>query len=158
MANITDQDIIDHLKEKINFHQQEIKRLQAALNAFVPPANVSAGKSKPAAPAKAAKPAPQAADDVQTPEAAPPQMPATIQIPAKYTDNLSLEEKVVFALNEIKSGFSEDIAGTMAQYEPKSDAKTIGRQITGLLASLKSEGKIQSEKAGRKEKYSLTAS
>ncbi|MBS7564460.1 PqqD family protein [Mucilaginibacter sp. Bleaf8] len=164
MANVTEQDIIDHLEEKIKFHQKEAKRLENLLSAFVSDGSTPrVRKAKLEAvdeaidplPVKQTKPvarkgkaAEQAAPEAQT--------ASTLEIPAKYTDNLSPEAKIAFALNEIGgSGFVEDIANAMAQYEPKSDAKKISRQIAGTLTDLKEQGLIKAEKSGRKEQYSL---
>ncbi|WP_345949376.1 hypothetical protein ABDD95_21245 [Mucilaginibacter sp. PAMB04274] len=150
MANITEQDIINHLKEKINFHQQEAKRLEGILTAFLPEPVAGNGNqtnhiSQPAAKATLAK-AP-----------AEPKPSKELEIPEKYADNLPITAKIAFALKEIGSGFNEDIANAMAQYEPKSDAKTISRQISNVLSNLKSKGQITVEKFGRKDKYSLPA-
>jgi hypothetical protein len=165
MANVTEQDIIDHLREKIKFHQKEAKRLENLLTAFVSDSDsqrnhkaqldaVDEAADQPSAkPAKATarktKPAAAPAEEVPAPKS------SALEIPAKYTDDLPIEIRIAFALNEIGSGFSEDIANTMAQYEPKSDAKKISRQITGALVTLKEQGQIKAEKDGRKERYSL---
>jgi hypothetical protein len=170
MANITDKDIIQHLKEKIKFHeneaqlhQDEAKRLESLLTAFTHDYTSARGRKgkfevvnetletqseqengKPSqAPKKTSKP---------TAKDNPP-----LSVPEKYTDDLPINAKIAFALREIGSGFNEDIANAMAQYEPKSDAQKISKQISGVLSTLKSKGQLSVEKVGRKDKYSLVA-
>lgn len=170
MANITEQDIIDHLQEKIKLHQQEIERLNQEierlnniLSAFNNnPATITSG-SKSGRPAKSATSASKNAarnSAVSNPQpglAPAAELPApALQIPEKYNDKLTTEEKIAYALNEINGGFAEDIAGNMALYEPKSDADKLKRQISGVLTEMKNKGLLQAERIGRKEKYSLT--
>ncbi|WP_158825396.1 hypothetical protein [Mucilaginibacter lacusdianchii] len=168
MANVTEQDIIDHLKEKIKFYQKEAKRLENLLTAFVSDSNTpKSRKAKLEAVDEAIDPLPakeetkstarkaKPAAPIAVTEEEPALQPSSLEIPTKYTDSLPLEARIAFALNEIGSGFSDDIANTMAQYEPKSDAKKLSRQITGPLATLKERGQVNAEKDGRKERYSL---
>jgi hypothetical protein len=168
MPNITEKDIVEYLKQQVAFHQQEAKRFETLLNGFTTaaPAPLKPRNENTASPqpSKAGETKAQSApkntdaekekanteDNTNVTEPAKP-----IDIPAKYSDDLAVELKIGFALREIGSGFIEDIANTMAQYEPKSDAKKITRQITAPLADLKEAGQIKIEKVGRKDKFSL---
>lgn len=160
MANITEQDIIEYLKEKIEFHRNEGKRLEGVLSAFT---GSSITPTNSGDPTKPVDEAPDAIDNNPKPQRNPkpakaiaqPNEVAGLTVPQKYTDDLPVNAKIAFALNEIGSGFNEDIANAMAQYEPKLDAKQISKQITAALSTLKNEGQIKAEKLGRKEKYSL---
>lgn len=160
MANITEKDIINHLKEKIKYHQNEAKRIEGLLSAFSSDTSTQRGRK-----AKI-----EAVDEVlttdQEEDAAPKRKKAAsvrksntaakpLDIPEKYTDDLTINSKIAFALNEIGSGFNEDIADAMAQYEPKSDAPKIRKQISGVLSTLKSKGQLKTEKVGRKDRFSL---
>lgn len=168
MPNITEKDIVEYLKQQVAFHQQEAKRFETLLNGFTAVAPVSAkGKgdnSTAPQPPKASEvkiPAPKSPANTPKEEVNPdeqtgiaePVMP--LDIPAKYSDDLPVNQKIAFALREIGSGFSEDIANAMAQYEPKSDAKKLSRQIIAPLAELRDAGQIKIEKVGRKDKFSL---
>ncbi|QJD95380.1 hypothetical protein HH214_05585 [Mucilaginibacter robiniae] len=160
MATVTEKDIIHHLKEKIKFHQNEAKRIENLLSAFTNDYHTSRSrKAKSEADDEEIDSAPEEfvkssrkandASGVATASVKP------LEIPEKYTDDLPIIAKIAFALNEIGSGFNEDIANTMAQYEPKSDAKKISKQISGILSTLKSKGQLNTEKVGRKDKLSL---
>lgn len=159
MAKVTEKDIVEYLKEKISFHQQEAKRLESLLGAFIqsPAATQKIDEEAVAAPSEklpstrktsAAKPRKGKITESQTVSA--------IDVPEKYTDNLSINSKIAFALHEIGSGFKEDIANAMAQYEPKSDAEKISRQISAALSGLKAKGQINVEKQGRKYRFQLS--
>jgi len=159
MAKVTEKDIVEYLKEKISFHEQEVKRLEGVLEAFIqsPPATQKIDGEAAAAPseklpstrkASAAKPTKGKNSESQAASA--------LDVPEKYTDKLSINSKIAFALHEIGSGFKEDIANAMAQYEPKSDAEKIGRQIAAALSGLKAKGQINVEKLGRKHRFQLS--
>jgi len=168
MPNITEKDIVEYLKQQVAFHQQEAKRFETLLNGFttsaptssksksensVVPHSSKASEAKvPAPKSPATLPKEEASLEEQTNNI---ETPVPLDIPAKYSDDLSVNLKIAFALREIGSGFNEDIANTMAQYEPKSDAKKLSRQITAPLIELKEAGQIKIEKVGRKDKFSL---
>ncbi len=168
MPNITEKDIVEYLKQQVAFHQQEAKRFETLLQGFTASAPASS-KSKsdnavapqPPKVSEAKAPAPKSPvtapkDDTNTEEQTSVAEPAVpLDVPAKYNEDLPINQKIGFALREIGSGFNEDIANAMAQYEPRSDAKKISRQITAPLAELKEAGQIKIEKVGRKDKFSL---
>ncbi len=168
MPNITEKDIVEYLKQQVAFHQQEAKRFETLLNGFAGTAPAAPrGKNENAAVPQSPKANEAKAPASKTPAVAPKEeSPAEeqtnvaepaqpIDIPAKYSDDLPANQKIAFALREIGSGFSEDIANAMAQYEPKSDAKKLARQITAPLAELEEAGQVKVEKVGRKDKFSL---
>ena len=163
MATITEKDIVNHLKEKIKFHQNEARRIENLLSAFGSDSATPRGRkakldavdealepieAQTAATGKKRKTAVGKKTNAATPAKA-------LEIPEKYADNLTVNSKIAFALNEIGSGFNEDIANAMAQYEPKSDAKKISKQISGILSTLKSKGQVSAVKEGRKDRFSL---
>lgn len=164
MPNVTEKDIIDHLREKVKFHQNEARRIEGLLSAF---SSDSPGQRGRRSKVEAAADQVLNTDETQSTttrksnktssaKKTPPATPAKpLEIPEKYTDNLTINGKIAFALNEIGSGFNEDIANAMAQYEPKSDAKKISKQISGVLSILKSKGQLKTEKEGRKDRFSL---
>jgi hypothetical protein len=80
-----------------------------------------------------------------------------MNIPEAYDEHMTINAKIAFALNEIGEGYNEDIANTMAMYEPRSDAKRLGKQISGVLSTLKNKGYLNAKREGRKDKFSLVS-
>ena len=159
MANVTEKDIIDHLKEKIKFHEKEVKRIENLLIAFTGNPDQQKGKKvKAEAVSEAAAPMPATSKKgkVKPEKTSKAGRPSKgLVAPEAYDDKLTLNEKIAFALKEIGSGFNEDIAKAMAQYQPQSDEKKISKQISGVLSVLKTKGQLKTTKEGRKDKYSL---
>jgi hypothetical protein len=153
MANITEKDIIAHLKDKIKFHEQEAKRIESILSAFISDApsvkdkrkaSVEAGdtdslKGKPSKviankPVKAVKP---------------------LQIPSEYQPTLTLNGKIAYALSQISSGYGEDIAAKLVELQPELDKAKVTQQLSGVLSTLKKHGQLSAVKEGRKDRFSL---
>ncbi len=159
MANVTEKDIIDHLKEKIKFHEKEVKRIESLLTAFTSNSDQQkVRKAKVEAVSEAIAPMPAKSKKGKdktdkTPKSG--KQAKGLTVPDAYNDKLTLNEKIAFALKEIGSGFNEDIASAMAQYQPQSDEKKIGKQISGVLSVLKTKGMLKTTKEGRKDKYAL---
>jgi hypothetical protein len=159
MATVTEKDIIDHLREKIKFHQNEAKRIESLLSAFTSNSDQQkVRKKKIEAVGEAIEPLPDKATKGKVKKEKAPKAPKSakkLQSPPEYNDSLSISEKIAFALKEIGSGFNDDIAAAMAQYEPQSDAKKISKQISGVLSTLKTKGMLSVSREGRKDKYTL---
>jgi len=161
MANVTEKDIINHLREKIKYHQNEAKRIEGLLGAFSSDTSNPRGrKAKIDAAEEALTTTTEEQPAPEKKKRGPAKKPANaavkpLEVPEKYTDGLTINGRIAFALKEIGSGFNEEIAEAMAQYEPKSDAKKISKQISGVLSTLKSKGQLKAEKVGRKDKFSL---
>jgi hypothetical protein len=162
MANVTEKEIISYLKEKIKSIQAEAKKYEDLLNAF-------SGTSAPSKSAKQTKDnildaviedaEETSAKSTKKKDAKPAKggkaAPKPLDVPAEYTQDLSLAGKIAFALNEIGEGFGQDIAAAMAQYEPQSDAEKLFKQIASVLSNLKAKGSLTTVKEGRRDKYSL---
>ena len=163
MANVTEKEIIGYLKDKIKSIQAESKKYEDLLNAF-------SGTSAPSKSAKQTKEnlldavLEQAEDtSAKSSKKKADTKPAkggkaaakALEVPAEYTADLGLSAKIAFALNEIGEGFGQDIANTMAQYEPQSDAEKLFKQIASVLSNLKAKGVLTTSKEGRRDKYSL---
>lgn len=118
---------------------------------------VSKNKSKqgPVANAKPDKGVQKSKAETKPETAAPSPAKKSLEIPAEYSDKMTINAKIAFALNEIGEGYNEDIANAMAQYEPQSDAKRLGKQISGILSTLKNKGFLTATREGRKDKYAL---
>ncbi len=161
MATVTEKDIISHLREKIKFHQNEARRIEGLLSAFTSDTSTQRGRKAKIEAVDEALTADEQTTAPQKKKAAPAKKAKSAQefkpleVPEKYSDNLTINARIAFALNEIGSGFNDEIAAAMAQYEPKSDAPKISKQISGVLSTLKSKGLLTAEKVGRKDKFSL---
>lgn len=165
MANVTEKEIIIYLKDKIKTIQAEAKKYEDLLSAF----------TETSTPTKSAK---QTKDNLlesvldeaegdhpaKTVKKKTDLKPAknnkttavkVLEVPEQYTKELSLSSKIAFALNEIGEGFGQDIAATMAQYEPQTDAEKLFKQIASVLSNLKVKGSLVTVKEGRKDKYML---
>jgi len=159
MSNITEKDIVEYLKEKIKFHQDEAKRMQDLLSAFDGRASLRSGKRSNSAAIEAALESPtgQRGDDSHRSQSKlkreGSRASKQLEIPREYRDDLTLSAKIAYALNEIHDGFKEDIAEAMAQHEPKSDAERISKQISGVLSAMKTKGQLKAEKIGRKDRF-----
>lgn len=157
MAKVTEKDIVEYLNERIAFHRQEAKRLEELLNGIihVPAAAVDGNAEEDTSVSAAPKYSSEKPAQRKKTQSIKPESAENFDIPDKYTDDLSINSKILFALKEIGSGFKEDVANTMAQYEPRSDEGKIIRQIDGPLSNLKAQGKIDVEKIGRKYRFKL---
>ncbi len=163
MANVTEKEIVVYLKEKIKTIQAEAKKYEDLLNAFSGSAPSKSAKQTKNnildavleeavdAPAKSSK----KKTDAKPAKSGKAGAKKALEVPAEYTPELGLSGKIAFALNEIGEGFGQDIANTMAQYEPQSDAEKLFKQIASVLSNLKAKGVLTTVKEGRRDKYSL---
>ena len=157
MANVTEKDIIDHLREKIKYHEKEVKRIESLMSAFMGTSGSAKGtKVKAEAISEAKEPLPGKKEK----QAAPVKGSKTkgnskpLSVPEAYSDSLTLNEKIAFALKELGSGFNEEIAKVIAD-QSGADEKKISKQISGVLSALKTTGKLKTSKEGRRDKYSF---
>ncbi len=164
MANVTEKEIIGYLKEKIKTIQSEAKKYEDLLSAFSSSAPSKAAKQTKEnlldAVLEQAEDAPAKTPKKKEKEAKPAKSGKTpsakmLEVPAEYSQDLSLGGKIAFALNEIGEGFGQDIATAMAQYEPQSDPDKLFKQIASVLSNLKAKGALTTVKDGRRDKYSL---
>lgn len=162
MANVTEKEIIGYLKEKIKTIQSEAKKYEDLLSAFSSSAPTKAAKQtkenlldavlERAEEAPAKTPKKKEAKPAKAGKASATKM---LEVPAEYSQDLSLGGKIAFALNEIGEGFGQDIANAMAQYEPQTDGEKLFKQIASVLSNLKAKGALTTVKDGRRDKYSL---
>lgn len=158
MANVTERDIIDHLKEKIRFHEKEVKRIESLMSAFM--GNSGSGKgTKVKSEAVSEAMAPLAGKNEKKAATAKASKTKTtgkpLTVPEAYNDMLTLNEKIAFTLKELGTGFNEDIAKAIAE-KSGADEKKISKQISGVLSALKTSGKLKTTKEGRRDKYTLS--
>lgn len=159
MANVTEKDIINHLKEKIKFHQAEAKKIESLLSAFTgSPAQpkqkqVKEEETESVEQSKELKPVKKNKTAKKAPKA---KVTKSLEIPSEYNPSLSWNSKIAFAINELGDGvFNEDIAAKITELEPGIELIKVSKQISGLLSVLKNKGALKAERTGKKDKYSL---
>jgi len=149
MAKVTEEDIINHLQEKIRFHQQERLRIEKLLSAFTSDGviddDVNSNFANRDVKYKIIKPR-------KTKEKAGFK---PLDPPLEYNSNLTIVNKIAYSLNKIGEGYNEDIANIIAANEENADVKKISQLISGVLSTLKTNGLINARKDGRKHKFSL---
>lgn len=145
MANITEKDIIDHLSEKVRFHQNEARRIEALLSAFTdtPSAKVKEDIKK------------EAVADAKPVKSTKPRKASKLEIPRDYKKDLTINSKIAYALSLSGSGTGESIAIKIVELQPELEVKKVTQQISGVLSTLKSKGLLTAVKEGRKDRYSL---
>lgn len=81
-----------------------------------------------------------------------------IKIPAKYDSNLIWDDKCLFIINEMKSGYSLQIFNRVLFYEPQIDKKKASTGVSQALNKLKKAGKIKVvETTGKKLRYAINS-
>lgn len=153
MPNITEQDIIDHLEDKIQFHYSEAKRIENILLAFKTGGEYEEGRPGASEKIKLKSRGNDfRAIGIQDTKI---KKRKAVEIPEAFSSGLKLNSKVIFALNIIKSGFVEDIANKIAELQPELDAIKVKTQISGVLSSLKTKGVLEAKKIGRKDRFTI---
>ena len=153
MVTITEKDIIAHLRNKIKFHQQEVKRIEHVLSAF----------SSDTATAKVKREASVEANDTDALKAKATKAKANkpvktvkpLQVPIEYQPTLILNGKIAYALSQITAGTGEEIAAKLVELQPELDKAKVTQQLSGVLATLKKNGQLSAVKEGRKDRFSL---
>ncbi|WP_295715598.1 hypothetical protein [Mucilaginibacter sp.] len=149
MVEITEQDIVNHLKSKIKFHEMEIKKIEQVLSTLsATPGSLNNDAKKNAK-------GNSAGNNKQPGVAEKPHK--ELVVPSKFSPDLTSVAKITYVLNEIGDGFKEDIANKIAALEPGIDPIKLGRDISGILSTLKNKGLVATIKIGRKHRYSLLA-
>ncbi|WP_345952942.1 hypothetical protein [Mucilaginibacter sp. PAMB04168] len=125
MSETTEHYLIRYLKERIHTHQVEITKLENIITSFnglchpcgypIPEEKISNGLT------------------VSSVE---------VQSYPGYDPAASIEEKILFALKEIRSGYKVDIAAVLVRYEPGSTLPEMIKKIGGTLSTLKGRLKL----------------
>ncbi|QXV63852.1 hypothetical protein INP83_12125 [Mucilaginibacter sp. 21P] len=146
MAKITEKDIVEHLKQKIAYHLQEARRIELLLNAFAS-GDMDGGFNfdKQFGSDDKSDKQKKAGEKVFKP----------LEPPVEFSQNLTIVNKIAFALNKIGEGYNDEIAKVIADHEPEGDVKKISQLISGVLSTLKASRLINARKDGRKHKFSL---
>ncbi|MCH7415062.1 hypothetical protein MM213_16290 [Belliella sp. R4-6] len=129
MGEVSEEEIVMFLKSKRESLKQELEKVEVALNAITGTDFSTANYS----------------------------FTPTIdkEIPNSYSSKLKMDKKILFALNEIKSGDKQDILNHLQVLEPKIELKKIEKSISVRLSHLKNNNVIKSDKNGRSLTYFL---
>ncbi|MCH7399399.1 hypothetical protein MM236_15460 [Belliella sp. DSM 107340] len=129
MGEVSEEEIIMFLKSKRESLKQELEKVEVALNAITGTDFSTANYS----------------------------FTPTIdkEIPNSYSSKLKMDKKILYALNEIKSGDKQDILNHLQVLEPKIELKKIEKSISVRLSHLKNNNIIKSDKNGRSLTYFL---
>jgi hypothetical protein len=77
------------------------------------------------------------------------------QVPFEYSKHFGQDEKVYFALRNIKEGFARDVAEELIRLDNTFDKMGSERLATQKLSKLKGLGYINHTAIGHKHKYSI---
>ncbi|MDN5286006.1 MAG: hypothetical protein JWR38_2280 [Mucilaginibacter sp.] len=153
MTNITDKDIINHLEDKIKFHYSEAKRIENILLAFTSGGDLQEDQPTGRERIKLKQPGRRETGSKGLPAQKKPRKP--VEIPKVFSSGLKLNGKVIYALNQIQSGFAEDIANKISELQPELEPGKVKVQISGILSGLKSKGILEAQKVGRKDLFTI---
>lgn len=150
MAKVTEQDVITFLRDKISTLTAELKKTQAALDAFSGKATpVTANKPavvespEPVKSRRGRKPAPR--KEVLKP----------LDVPEEFDSNGKLDSKIAFILSKNGALFNTEIIERLKELEPEKDADKLSKAVMVKLSALHKANRIRGEKEGRKFKYQL---
>lgn len=173
MATITEQEIVTFLKDKIVSLKQELKKAEDGLAYFSGSASVSKKSSKQKKKSKAIsnkvddsivglkqsidKPVQETKKakikSLKTPKA---KTSKSIEIPTEFSNDLTQDRKILYALSKSGTGFAENVTETLIDLEPNDDRAKLQRLVTKRLSALKIAGAVKEKgKEGRKTEYSL---
>lgn len=150
MAKVTEQDVVAFLKDKIANLNAELKRTQAALEAFT-----TAGTTPPEKQAILESSAPARSKRGRKPSAARKEPVKTLEAPSEFDQSGKLDSKIAYVLASNGPSFNTEIIEKLKELEPGKDPDKLNKAIMVKLSALHKAGKIQGAKEGRKFKYHL---
>lgn len=148
MANVTEQDVISFLEQRITKLQNELKKAQSALDLFTG-TNVDeveealTGNMVPEA--KASRAARKNKNGSVK----------TLLAPEAYASGLKLDAKIAYVLANNGPSFNTDIISKLQELDPEKDPEKLFKAVMVKLSSLHKAGRIKGAKEGRKFKYQL---
>ncbi|MBE7175311.1 MAG: hypothetical protein INR69_02850 [Mucilaginibacter polytrichastri] len=166
MAKITEQDVVSFLREKVTSLKEELRKAEEGLAYF--------SSQSFAVPAKRGRKPKSLLDDVtesvskiletgskkrarkKGTKSKAPVNPKTVEVPQEFDPKLTRDKKIVYALSQLGSGFSEDVSELLHSLEPDEDRAKMERLVTQRLSALKIAGSVKEKrKSGRKTEYML---
>lgn len=148
MANVTEQDVISFLKERITKLQNELKKAQSALEVFTGSSMEEVDEPKTEELVRSAKSRRTSKAEKNSPVKA-------LVVPEEFSPGLKLDRKVAYVLANYGPLFNTDIISKLQELEPEKDLEKLTKAIMVKLSSLHKAGRIKGAKEGRKFKYEL---
>ncbi len=148
MAKVTEQDVIAFLNDKITSLNVELKKTQAALEAF------TTGPA-PVAERPAISDNQISAKSKRGRKSSVKKEVKTLEAPAEFDKNGKLDGKVAYILASNGPLFNTDIIEKLKELEPEKDPDKLTKAVMVKLSALHKAGKIKGEKEGRKFKYQI---
>lgn len=145
MANVTEQDVVNFLQQRITKLQNELKKAQSALDLFTGSTVEEGGEPVTEAIIKQAKPGRGPKTDKIK----------TLSAPEEYNPGLKLDGKIAYVLATNGPSFNTDIISKLQELEPEKNADKLFKAVMVKLSSLHKAGRIKGAKEGRKFKYQL---
>jgi len=138
MSETTEHDLIQYLENRIHTHQVEITKLENIITSINDLCN----------PCGYPIPDEQLSNDLTV-------SVEEVQSYPGYDPAAGIADKIFFALREIGSGYSEDIATVLIRYEPGLTLPKTVKKIAGTLSTLKAKHKLAAFRSDKKFKYAL---
>lgn len=148
MANVTEQDVISFLKQRITKLQNELKKAQSALDLFTGASVDEVNEPVTEEIVRGAKPG-------RTPKTNKTSAVKTLSAPEEYASGLKLDGKIAYVLANNGPSFNTDIISKLQEMEPEKDPEKLLKAVMVKLSSLHKAGRIKGAKEGRKFKYQL---
>lgn len=145
MANVTEQDVISFLEQRITKLQNELKKAQSALDLFT-------GSSVEEVDEPVDK---TVVGEVKSTRAPKANKVKTLSAPEEYNAGLKLDRKIAYILENNGPSFNTDIINKLQEMEPEKDPEKLLKAVMVKLSSLHKAGRIKGAKEGRKFKYQL---
>lgn len=76
-------------------------------------------------------------------------------VPETYSSKLKLDKKILFVIQDLKSGDKSEIIDKIKELEPDTDVAKLEKSISVRLSYLKNNNLIQADKNGRSLRYFL---
>jgi len=144
--NIDEKQIIDFLKQREKLLREELKKIEATISVIEssnmailgrPSINFSSEQKKQA--------------KIKTKKNNTKKLLPVIE----FKENGKLDEKISYAINELKSASKDDILEVICDRQPNVDTEGLKNVLAVRLSYLIKNNKIKGKKEGRKYQYSL---
>lgn len=140
--NINEQQIIEFLKQREQLLKEELRKVRATIN-VLDSSSIALGNSM------AFEGGLKKSGTTRT-VVRKPLTPVN-----EYSPNARLDEKIAYALTQVKQGYKEDIIEVMLKEEPDLDLIKLQNAVGVRLSYLIKNELIEGEKHGRKFYYNL---
>jgi len=151
---LSEDEIVTHIRKSIDYHRKKISYLENALTALTcshhtdDPLNENLTRMWFMDGANGSE-----TNILQVRQQKEALLP--IDIPKEYHQDLSLRQKVIFALSKLLSGSVKDVVEKIMMLEPELDIDKISPQVAVYLSLLRKNRQVNGLKWGKVTIYSL---